>query len=159
MPTNLYGPGDNFHSDYSHVIPGLIRRFHEAHQNSSSEVVVWGTGAALREFLYVDDLADAAVFLMQHYYDPDIINVGSGTDISIDDLPVGPKRCWVPRVSVFDPARPDGTPRPDTPTAVQGVPNKPCGDSSTTLVPKTRMIPAARIVESPRRGRSDHAQC
>ena len=86
MPTNLYGPGDNFHAENSHVLPALLRRFHEARLGSESEVVVWGSGEPRREFLHVDDLADAAVYLMDSYCDPEIINVGTGTDVSIREL-------------------------------------------------------------------------
>ena len=86
MPTNLYGPNDNFDLMSSHVLPALIRKFHEAKQAGQGEVEVWGTGKPRREFLYVDDMASAAVFLMQHYSDPEIINVGSGRDVSIAEL-------------------------------------------------------------------------
>lgn len=86
MPTNLYGPNDNFDLLSSHVLPALIRKFHEAKQGGKGEVVVWGTGMPRREFLYVDDMASAAVFLMQHYSDERIINVGTGRDISIGEL-------------------------------------------------------------------------
>lgn len=86
MPTNLYGPNDNFDLMSSHVLPALIRKFHEAKQAGHGEVEVWGTGKPRREFLYVDDMASAAVFLMQHYSDPEIINVGSGRDVSIAEL-------------------------------------------------------------------------
>jgi GDP-L-fucose synthase len=112
MPTNLYGPGDNFHPENSHVLPAMIRRFHEARQNNQSEVVVWGTGAPLREFLYVEDMADAAVFLMNNYSAPEIVNIGVGKDISILDLAK-----LVAEVVGYngtietDPTKPDGTPR------------------------------------------------
>lgn len=86
MPTNLYGPGDNFHPENSHVIPGLMRRFHEAARAGDAAVSVWGTGAPLREFLHVDDLADALVFLMEHYSDDGHVNVGSGSEVSIREL-------------------------------------------------------------------------
>jgi len=86
MPTNLYGPGDNFHPDHSHVIPGMMRRFHEAKLANAREVRIWGTGKPLREFLYADDLASACVFLMQRYSDEQFINVGYGSDISIRDV-------------------------------------------------------------------------
>lgn len=86
MPTNLYGPGDNFHPENSHVIPGLMQRFHRAKVAGDSEVVVWGTGKPLREFLHVDDLADALVFLMKEYSGEEIVNVGSGSEVSIADL-------------------------------------------------------------------------
>ncbi|MEG2942572.1 MAG: GDP-L-fucose synthase, partial [Thermomonas sp.] len=86
MPTNLYGPGDNYHPENSHVVPALIRRIHEAKQRGDEEVVIWGTGMPRREFLHVDDLADAAVFLMRRYFGEDIINVGSGEEVSIMEL-------------------------------------------------------------------------
>lgn len=112
MPTNLYGPGDNFHPQNSHVIPGLMRRFHEAKVSGAAEVVVWGTGSPRREFLYVDDLADACLFLMNLYEEGEIINVGVGEDLTIAELAqmvaeiVGFKGRLV-----FDPSHPDGTPR------------------------------------------------
>ncbi|MEZ7198144.1 GDP-L-fucose synthase family protein [Pseudodesulfovibrio karagichevae] len=86
MPTNLYGPGDNYHPENSHVIPGLIRRFHEAKADGSAEVVVWGTGTPLREFLHVDDLADALVFLMETYSGKEIVNIGTGGELTIREL-------------------------------------------------------------------------
>ncbi|MCK8114086.1 GDP-L-fucose synthase [Anaerosoma tenue] len=112
MPTNLYGPGDNYDLQSSHVLPALIRKFHEAKVRGEGEVVVWGTGAPLREFLHVDDLADAAVFLMENYDEEEIINVGVGEDISIGDL----ARLVAEVVGfegeiVFDTSKPDGTPR------------------------------------------------
>lgn len=112
MPTNLYGPGDNFDLETSHVLPALIRRFHEARQTAAPSVTLWGTGAARREFLHVDDLADAAVFLMEHYDGIEPINVGCGEDLTIRELAalvaevVG--YCGEIR---FDPSMPDGTPR------------------------------------------------
>ena len=112
MPTNLYGPGDNFDLATSHVMPALLRKFHEARLAGSAEVVVWGTGSARREFLYVDDLADAAVFLMEHYDGEDIINVGTGVDVTIGELAEVVARVvgYEGRV-VFDRSKPDGTPR------------------------------------------------
>jgi len=112
MPTNLYGPGDNFHPQNSHVLPALIRRIHEAKFNDLPEVVIWGSGEPLREFLYVDDLADACLFLLDNYDDPQTINVGVGEDLSIRDLAktiadvVGYEGALVQ-----DPTKPDGTPR------------------------------------------------
>jgi GDP-L-fucose synthase len=112
MPTNLYGPGDNFHPQNSHVLPALLRRFHEANERGDRQVVVWGTGSPRREFLHVDDLADAALFLMQHYDQPEIVNVGVGEDVSIRELAelirsvVG-----YPGELVWDTTKPDGTPR------------------------------------------------
>jgi GDP-L-fucose synthase len=112
MPTNLYGPGDNFDLQQSHVLPALIRRFHEAKQRGDASVVIWGTGTPRREFLHVDDLADACLYLMQHYASDELINVGWGEDIAIRDL------AQLVREVVgfagelrFDPSRPDGTPR------------------------------------------------
>jgi GDP-L-fucose synthase len=86
MPTNLYGPNDNFDLETSHVIPALIRKFHEAKIQSDSSVIIWGTGSPRREFLHVDDLADACIFLMNHYDESDMINIGCGEDISIAEL-------------------------------------------------------------------------
>jgi GDP-L-fucose synthase len=86
MPSNLYGPGDNFDLNTSHVFPALIRKFHEAKTLGLPEVEIWGTGTPMREFLHVDDLADALIFLSENYSSPEIINVGSGNDISIKDL-------------------------------------------------------------------------
>jgi len=112
MPTNLYGQGDNFDRVNSHVLPALIRRFHEAKQESTEVVTVWGSGNPKREFLHVDDLADAAVYLMQNYDEEGIVNVGVGDDISIRELAemiseiVGYKG----RLE-FDPSKPDGTPQ------------------------------------------------
>lgn len=112
MPTNLYGPGDNFDLENSHVLPAMIRRFHEAKLAGAESVTIWGSGKPRREFLHVDDLADAAVFLMQNYNDGQIINVGTGQDISIDELAT-----LIARIVGFsgridhDLSRPDGTPR------------------------------------------------
>jgi GDP-L-fucose synthase len=112
MPTNLYGPGDNFHPENSHVVPALIRRFREAAARGDEEVVIWGTGTPLREFLHVDDLADAAVFLLRHYSDEGFINVGSGEEVSIRELAglVARAAGFHGRIAT-DPSRPDGTPR------------------------------------------------
>jgi GDP-L-fucose synthase len=112
MPTNLFGPGDNFDLNASHVIPALLRRFHDAHQAGSESVIVWGTGKPRREFLHVDDLADACLHLMEVYDSPEIINVGTGEDISIRDLAAMIKEIvgYEGRI-VFDPTKPDGTPR------------------------------------------------
>lgn len=111
MPTNLYGPGDNFDLETSHVLPALIRKFHEAKDNGE-KVVLWGTGSPLREFLHVDDMADACVFLMQSYSDSEIINVGTGKDISIREL-AGIVRDTVGHSGIveWDASKPDGTPR------------------------------------------------
>jgi GDP-L-fucose synthase len=112
MPTNLYGPGDNFHPENSHVLPALIRRFHEAALRGDHAVEVWGTGTPRREFLHVDDLADAAVFLMRGYSGEDIVNIGVGEDISILELArlVAGVAGFRGRIST-DPSKPDGTPR------------------------------------------------
>ncbi|EFJ08157.1 hypothetical protein SELMODRAFT_132459 [Selaginella moellendorffii] len=112
MPTNLYGPHDNFHPENSHVLPALIRRFHEAKVNGAKEVVVWGTGSPLREFLHVDDLADAAVFLMDKYSDVPHINMGSGSEVSIKELAEMVKEVvGFPGELKWDASKPDGTPR------------------------------------------------
>jgi len=112
MPTNLYGPGDNFDLNSSHVLPALMRKFHEAAQSGHAEVVLWGTGAARREFLHVDDLADAAVFLMQEYDSGQIINVGSGEDLTILELARIIQEITGYRGALrFDDSKPDGTPR------------------------------------------------
>jgi len=112
MPTNLYGPGDNFDLETSHVLPAMIRKFHEARLNQSPTVTLWGTGKALREFLYVDDLADACLFLLREYSDPEIINIGVGKDLSIAEL-AGMVRDVVGFEGeiVYDASKPDGTPR------------------------------------------------
>lgn len=112
MPSNLYGPEDNFHPDHSHVIPGLIHRIHEAKLNQASEVKVWGTGTPLREFLYVDDLAEGCVYLMNHYSGAPFLNLGSGEEVTIKELAI--KIASVVGFKgkiVFDQSKPDGTPR------------------------------------------------
>lgn len=112
MPTNLYGPGDNFHPEHSHVVPGLIRRFDEAKARLASDVTIWGSGRPLREFLHADDLADALVFLMRRYSEEDIINVGSGQEISIAELAREVAEATGYRGDlIFDGSKPDGTPR------------------------------------------------
>jgi GDP-L-fucose synthase len=112
MPTNLYGPGDNFAREDSHVLPALLRRFHEAKLAGLPEVVIWGSGTPRREFLHVDDLADAALHLMDRYDDEQIINVGTGTDLSIAELAKLIQRVvGYPGAVRFDPSRPDGAPR------------------------------------------------
>lgn len=112
MPTNLYGPGDNYHPDHSHVLPALIRRFHEAREQAAPTVTIWGTGSPLREFLYVDDLADALVHLLQLDNPPDWVNVGSGVDQSILDLAklIAEVIGYQGEICT-DPSKPDGTPR------------------------------------------------
>ena len=112
MPTNLYGPGDNFDLQSSHVLPALVRKFHEAKEARASSVTVWGTGSPRREFLHVDDLADACVHLMQNYSSSDIVNVGWGRDISIAEL--AELICKIVGYEgeiEFDTSKPDGTPR------------------------------------------------
>jgi GDP-L-fucose synthase len=123
MPTNLYGPGDNFHPDNSHVLPALIRRFHEAKVQGLHEVVVWGTGTPMRELLYVDDMADGSIFLMEQsdeaiapellsYPRPCFVNMGTGIDVTIRDLAETVKQAvGYEGELLFDPTKPDGTPR------------------------------------------------
>jgi GDP-L-fucose synthase len=112
MPTNLYGPGDNFDLKNSHVLPALIRKFTEAVESGTNEVEIWGTGAPRREFLHVDDLADACVYLMHHHSDAQPINVGWGVDVSIAELAAQIARIVGFKGKLrFDPAKPDGTPR------------------------------------------------
>jgi GDP-L-fucose synthase len=112
MPTNLYGPGDNYHPEYSHVVAALIRRFHEAKVAGTANVVVWGTGTPRREFLYVDDLADACIHLMRNYSGDELINIGTGEDITITEFArvVAAVVGYTGDIS-FDTSRPDGTPR------------------------------------------------
>lgn len=112
MPTNLYGPNDNFDLQRSHVLPALLRKFHEARENRAPEVVIWGTGSPRREFLHVDDLAEAAVFLMGRYDSPEIVNVGTGEDVTIRELAEIIQRTTGFAGSLrFDTTKPDGTPR------------------------------------------------
>src|SRR6266496_3079028 len=112
MPTNLYGSGDNYHPEYSHVVAALIRRFHEAKVSGAKNIVVWGTGTPRREFLYVDDLADACVHLMKTYSDSELVNIGTGEDITIAEFArvVAATVGYAGHIS-FDTSRPDGTPR------------------------------------------------
>jgi len=112
MPTNLYGPNDNFDMNNSHVLPALMRKFHEARVNGDAEVVVWGTGTPKREFLHTDDLADAALFLMNNYDDADIVNVGTGKDTPISELAEMIREVvGFTGKLLFDSSKPDGTPR------------------------------------------------
>ena len=112
MPTNLYGPGDNYHLQNAHVLPALIRKFHEAKINGEEKVTVWGTGSPRREFLHVDDLANACFFLMQEFEHPDIINIGSGQDNTIAEIALLIKEITgFTGKLVFDESKPDGTPR------------------------------------------------
>jgi GDP-L-fucose synthase len=112
MPTNLYGPGDNYHPEYSHVVAALIRRFHEAKVSGVSDVVVWGTGTPRREFLYVDDMADACIHLIRNYSEQELVNIGTGEDITIAEFArvVAATVGYSGGIS-FDPSKPDGTPR------------------------------------------------
>lgn len=112
MPTNLYGPNDNYHPENSHVLPALLRRFHEAKESNAPSVVIWGTGVALREFLHSDDLADACVFLMENYDEDEIVNIGSGEETSIKHLALLVKEVVGYQGEIkFDTSKPDGTPR------------------------------------------------
>ena len=112
MPTNLYGPGDNFNLENAHVLPALLRKCHEAHLQQAKSMVVWGSGTPRREFLHVDDLADACLYLMRHYDEEGLLNIGWGEDVSIREL-----ADMIARVVgfggalSFDASRPDGTPR------------------------------------------------
>jgi GDP-L-fucose synthase len=112
MPTNLYGPGDNYHPEYSHVVAALIRRFHEAKISGVSNVVVWGTGTPRREFLYVDDLADACIHLMKNYSGDELVNIGTGKDITIAEFArvVAATVGYTGEIS-YDRSKPDGTPQ------------------------------------------------
>ena len=112
MPTNLYGPNDNYHPTHSHVLPALIRRFHEAKESGAKEVTCWGTGKPLREFLYVDDLADACVFLMENYSGNETVNVGTGKELTIRELTeLVAKVIGYEGEILWDASKPDGTPR------------------------------------------------
>lgn len=112
MPTNLYGPGDHYRDENNHVIPALIRKFHDAKKSGASYVTLWGTGKALREFLYVDDVAEACIFLMENYNRSEIINIGSGEEISIGELAIMIKDVVGYEGEIrFDNSYPDGTPR------------------------------------------------
>lgn len=112
MPTNLYGFGDNYHPKNSHVLPALLRRFHEAKENNLNEVIIWGTGTPLREFMFADDLGAACVFLMQNYDEPEVINVGTGEEITILELAqMIAQEVGFGGDITFDKTKPDGTPR------------------------------------------------
>ena len=112
MPTNLYGPNDSYHPRNSHVLPALLRRFHEAKIDNAPTVTIWGTGAPKREFLYSDDLADAGLFLMENYNDSEIVNIGSGKEITIRELSETIKQVVGYKGEIeFDDSKPDGTPR------------------------------------------------
>ncbi len=112
MPTNLYGYNDNYHPQNSHVLPALIRKFHEAKVNATPEVIIWGSGSPMREFLFADDLADACYFLMETYNEPTLINIGTGEDLTIKDLALLIKKVvGFEGALTFDSSKPDGTPR------------------------------------------------
>ena len=112
MPTNLYGYNDNYHPQNSHVLPALIRKFHEAKANGTDKVVIWGTGSPFREFLFADDLADACFYLMETYNEPSLVNIGTGEDISIKDLALLIKGIvGFDGELEFDTSKPDGTPK------------------------------------------------
>jgi len=112
MPTNLYGYNDNYHPQNSHVLPALIRKFHEAKQNNEPNVTIWGSGSPMREFLFADDLADACFYLMQNYDEPNLINIGTGEDLTIKDLALLIKEIIGFKGDLaFDSSKPDGTPR------------------------------------------------
>lgn len=112
MPTNLYGYNDNYHPENSHVLPALIRKIHEAKINDHQSVTVWGSGTPMREFLFADDLADACFYLMQNYSEPNLINIGTGHDLTIKDLALLIKEVLqFEGELVFDSSKPDGTPR------------------------------------------------
>jgi GDP-L-fucose synthase len=112
MPTNIYGPNDNFDLSTSHVLPALMRKFHEAKMSGRRSVTLWGTGTPLREFLHVDDLADACVFLLRNYAGSEPVNIGSGEEISIHELArTVAREVGFEGVFVYDTTKPDGTPR------------------------------------------------
>jgi len=112
MPTNLYGYNDNYHPQNSHVLPALIRRFHEAKEQNAPSVTIWGTGSPRREFLFADDLAEACYYLMQNYDEPGLVNIGTGEDITIKDLALLVKKITGYNGEInFDTSKPDGTPR------------------------------------------------
>jgi GDP-L-fucose synthase len=112
MPTNLYGPNDNYDLQNAHVLPSLVRKFHEAKLSNASEVNIWGSGTPKREFLHADDLADACIYLMNNYSDAGLVNIGTGEDISISDLAgLIQKVVGYEGNIVYDSTKPDGTPR------------------------------------------------
>lgn len=112
MPTNLYGPGDNYHPEHSHVVAALIRRFHEAKTSNAPSVVVWGTGRPRREFLYVDDFADACVFILKNYSGEEFLNIGVGQDMTIAEFAQTVAEVVGYRGTIsYDASKPDGTPR------------------------------------------------
>ena len=112
MPTNMYGPGDNYNLETSHVLPALIRKFHEAKKQEQPGVIMWGTGSPKREFMHVDDLADACYYLMNHFNEPGLVNVGTGTDVSILEVAeMIQKIVGYEGKIMHDLSKPDGTPR------------------------------------------------
>jgi len=112
MPTNLYGYNDNYHPENSHVLPALIRKFHEAKEQGKDKVVIWGTGSPMREFLFADDLADACFYLMENYNEPGLVNIGTGVDVTIKELALTVKEVVGFEGELeFDTSKPDGTPR------------------------------------------------
>ncbi|MEY2835960.1 MAG: hypothetical protein RLZZ557_1622 [Bacteroidota bacterium] len=112
MPTNLYGPNDNYDLQHAHVLPTFIRKFHEAKVNGDSQVTIWGTGTPRREFLHADDLADACVYLMEHYDQEGLVNIGTGTDLTITELAMMVKDIvGFDGELIYDASKPDGTPR------------------------------------------------
>ena len=112
MPTNLYGPNDNYDLQNSHVLPAMIRKFHEAKATGKTEVVLWGTGSPMREFLYADDLAEACMYLMENYNEAELVNVGTGVDVTIKELAETVREIvGFEGELVWDTSKPDGTPR------------------------------------------------
>ena len=112
MPTNLYGQGDNYHLQNSHVVPALLRKFHEGKMNKADHVEIWGTGSPFREFMYVDDVGDASIFLMKQYNDKLFVNAGTGEEVTIRDLASVVKEVTGFEGEIrFDTSKPDGTPR------------------------------------------------
>jgi GDP-L-fucose synthase len=112
MPTNLYGQGDNYHLQNSHVIPAMLRKFHEAKMNNSDHVLLWGTGSPLREFMYVDDLAEGSLFLMENYDEKLFVNIGTGEEVTIKELAQLIKEVTGYTGEIqYDSTKPDGTPR------------------------------------------------
>ena len=152
MPTNLYGRGDNYHPEYSHVVAALIRRFHEAKVSGAKGAVVWGTGTPRREFLYVDDLADACVHLMKGYSSHELVNIGTGEDITIAEFArVVAKTVGYTGDINFDTSKPDGTPRKLLDVSRLA---KLGWRTTTTLEEGMRLAYQAYLSENPGRGRN-----
>jgi GDP-L-fucose synthase len=159
MPTNLYGPGDNFDLESSHVLPALMRKFHDSIGTRDPEVVVWGTGSPMREFLHVDDLADACLYLMEHYSGDAHVNVGTGVDLSIRELAEKIRDVVNPDARlVFDRDKPDGTPRKvlDV-TRLRDLGWRPTFDLDTGIRSTYDWFLAQRAAEGEVRGMSDAA--